>query len=80
MKQQVDIFQTRVPMMLKMSNPSIKARHWQLIASEIRRPIQYGSQDFTLGTMLDLKLEKYPKVLVIADNATAEHAIETDLF
>ncbi|KAK2963281.1 putative Dynein axonemal heavy chain 1 [Blattamonas nauphoetae] len=78
-KQQVAAFQTRIPMVLKMSNPAIKARHWQMIANEIHKPINYTTPEFTLGTMLEMKLEKYPRILTIADNAMAEHAIETGL-
>ena len=63
-----------------MSNPFIKARHWPLFAYEIHSPIQYTSEDFTLGTMLHITHKKYPNLLFIADNATAEHAIATDLF
>ncbi|KAA6377384.1 MAG: putative Dynein heavy chain 1, axonemal [Streblomastix strix] len=78
-KSQVDAFQTRISMILKISNPSMKARHWQIIAQEIKRPIAYPTAEFTLRTMLEMKLEKYPKILATADNTTAEHAIETRL-
>jgi energy-coupling factor transporter ATP-binding protein EcfA2 len=94
-KSQVDIFLTRIPMILKMANSSMKTRHWGRIGKEIVKDKMKGHNpahqpidqnlatisptECTLGNFLELKLEKYPTVLTILGDAQAEYTIETSL-
>lgn len=74
--EKIEDFKDRMPIILTLGNPGLKARHWVQIASIIDIPIKFDA-DLTLGKILDMNLDRYiDQFEDISENATKENNLE----
>ncbi|KAF7398391.1 hypothetical protein HZH66_006288 [Vespula vulgaris] len=74
--EKIEDFKDRMPIILTLGNPGLKARHWVQISAIIDIPIKFDA-DLTLGKILDMNLDRYiDQFEDISENATKENNLE----
>lgn len=74
--EKIEDFKVRMPIILTLGNPGLKARHWNRISNIIDIPIKIDP-DLTLGKVLDMHLDGYiDQFEDISEGATKENNLE----
>ncbi|KAK2587842.1 hypothetical protein KPH14_003939 [Odynerus spinipes] len=75
-RDKIEDFKDRMPVVLTLGNPGLKSRHWEQISSIINVPIKYDAE-LSLGRILDMNLDKYINQFEgISEAATKENTLE----
>ncbi|XP_069810836.1 dynein axonemal heavy chain 14 isoform X3 [Dendropsophus ebraccatus] len=76
LKQSITDFKQSLPIVVALRNPSLQARHWDLIHFTIGRMIT-KDKSFTLGNLLELRIFQHKdKIIDISTTATNEATLE----
>ncbi|KYN44278.1 Dynein heavy chain 7, axonemal [Trachymyrmex septentrionalis] len=75
-RERIDEFKERMPMVMTLGNPGLKARHWDQISAIAGIPIKFDA-DLTLGKVLLMGLDAFvPQFEGISEAATKEDTLE----
>jgi len=78
-KEELDYFKEKVPVLTALCNKGLKERHWEKISEIVGFQIE-PDNSFTLTRVLDMDIEKYVKELEdISESASKEFQIEKSL-
>ena len=76
LKDKVDVFKARVPVVVAQRNEALKEHHWVLIEEAIHVEIDRG-ENFTLGYLLQLHVNEYrEQIETVSTAATQEGVLE----
>jgi dynein heavy chain len=80
LQQTIIDFQTVLPLMLELSKPAIKTRHWGEVMKVTGKTFNVDGAELKLQTLLDAKLENYKdEIDEITDSAEKQQSIEIKL-
>eukprot|EP01116_Phalansterium_solitarium_P023771 TRINITY_DN849_c1_g1_i4.p1 TRINITY_DN849_c1_g1~~TRINITY_DN849_c1_g1_i4.p1 ORF type:complete len:3887 (-),score=1955.58 TRINITY_DN849_c1_g1_i4:123-11783(-) len=80
LKEKVDQFKISLPLIMDLKNPCLRPRHWEQLKSELGKPFDQTSAEFTLETLIALGLDAYQDSIGnMSANASKEMAIEDAL-
>lgn len=75
-RERIEEFKDRVPTVMTLGNPGMKARHWEQISTIAGIPIKFDA-DLTLGKVLAMGLEAYiAQFEGVSEAATKEDTLE----
>lgn len=75
-REKIEEFRERMPIVNTLGNPGLKARHWDQISEIIGIPLKVDA-DFTLAKVLEMGLDSMvDKFEGISDNASKESTLE----
>lgn len=75
-RERLEEFKDRMPVVMTLGNPGMKARHWEQISAIAGIPIKYDA-DLTLGKVLAMGLDSYiPQFEGVSEAATKEDTLE----
>lgn len=76
----IDGFKQTMPLISDLRNPALRQRHWDALIEEIGQPVEPNSDDFTLDSMIKLKLDLFGDFISeLSSNASKELAIEQSI-
>lgn len=76
-RERIEDFKDRMPIVMSLGNPGMKLRHWEQISAIIGIHIKVDP-DLTLGKILAMELDAYvAQFESISEAATKENALET---
>ena len=76
----IEGFKATLPLIADLRNPAMRQRHWSALMAEIGTPIDPFSDDFTLETVVQLRLDLVADfVSELSGSASKEMAIEESL-
>ncbi|CAK9050585.1 Dynein axonemal heavy chain 1 (Axonemal beta dynein heavy chain 1) (Ciliary dynein heavy chain 1) (mDHC7) [Durusdinium trenchii] len=79
-KEQIDDFVPKVPLVVGLRNPGMADRHWEQVSNLIGTPVQPTMENFTLENFIELGLVPHAAAIAdIGDRAGKERNIETQL-
>ncbi|KAE8744396.1 hypothetical protein FOCC_FOCC009000 [Frankliniella occidentalis] len=79
-RERVETFRKTLPLITDLKNPAMRDRHWTAIQTALGRDFDHSSDDFTLGTIIDMGMQNYTETInIISVAATMELAIEHQL-
>lgn len=79
-KEKVDQFKAGMPLVQDLRNPAIRPRHWEQLKTEVGKPFDPESYEFTLEQIFVLGLDSYADIIAnLSSSATKELAIEDSL-
>jgi dynein heavy chain len=79
-RDEVDVFRPKVPIILALRNPGMRDRHWKELADRTGKPIPVDKKTMTLQQLVNLDMVKYmADVDKVAEKAGKEFGIETAL-
>ncbi|EGI62283.1 Dynein heavy chain 12, axonemal [Acromyrmex echinatior] len=75
-RERIEEFKERMPVVMTLGNPGIKARHWDQISAIVGIPIKFDA-DLTLGKILMMGLDAFiPQFEGLSEGATKEDTLE----
>ncbi|XP_050461697.1 dynein axonemal heavy chain 7-like [Cataglyphis hispanica] len=75
-RERIDDFKDRMPIVMTLGNPGMKSRHWEQVSEIIGIPIKFDA-DLTLGKILAMELDVYiDQFEIISEAATKENTLE----
>jgi dynein heavy chain, axonemal len=80
LRDEVDVFRPKVPVITALRNPGMRDRHWNELAEKVNIKLPANKEELTLQKLVDLGLTKHMnEVEKIAEKAGKEFGIETAL-
>jgi len=75
-RERIEEFKDRMPVVMTLGNPGLKARHWDQISAIVGIPIKFDV-DLTLGKILLMGLDAFvPQFEGVSEAATKESTLE----
>lgn len=80
LRDRIDAFKRTMPLVSDLRNPAMRPRHWRELMQTIGSRFDPASDDFTLDSIVQLRLDKHAEFIgELSTNATKELAIEQSL-
>lgn len=77
MKNKIDQFRAAIPLIIDLSDPAMRDRHWKELKFEVKEEFDETSKEFSLEKMFALEINNYSeKITELADNARKQLRIE----
>lgn len=78
-RERIEDFKDRMPIVMTLGNPGMKSRHWEQISAIVGIPIKFDP-DLTLGKVLAMDLDAYiAQFEGISEAATKENTLEVGM-
>ena len=80
LKSQIDNFKLTMPLILELSDPAMRERHWKELRFEVKDDFDETSDEFTLEKVFSLNLLNHQeKIYELGDNSKKQLKIEEAL-